>query len=289
MPKVLANGINIHYQRVGHGPDLIMLHGLTGNLAVWHLRIVPLLRREYTVTTIDLRGHGYSDMPATGYTTGDLAEDLAGVLDALEIEKSHMVGHSYGADTMLHFALRRPERVRKLTVIEATVPALIHLRDREDWEGWRYWSEALESFGIPVPRDKRTDIDYMIRLSLQVPKVYGPATGRARKPEPLLRLLDVTTMVKDYEVAGDLTLDAIKRISTPTLCLYGEGTAYMGTYRYLVEHLPHCEGHLLPATEYGGHFGPLEQPDLLVDHIKRFAGEQGEADLAGATALGESA
>ncbi len=270
MPKVLANGINIHYQRVGSGPNLIMLHGLTGNLAVWHLRIVPQLRRHFTVITVDLRGHGYTDMPPSGYTTGDLAEDLKGLMDALEIDRAYVVGHSYGADTALNFALRYPERLIKLVALEATVPALIHLRKREDWEGWTYWVKALEDFGYPVPEDKRTDIDYMIRLSLQVPKVYGPTTGRARKAEPLLRLLDTTTMVSDYEVAGDLTLEAIERITTRTLVLYGHGSAYLGTYRYLSEHLPNRESELLPPTQWGGHFGPLEQPELLVEHIMRF-------------------
>jgi pimeloyl-ACP methyl ester carboxylesterase len=165
MPKVLANDINIHYQRVGTGPDVVMLHGLTGNLAVWHLKMVPLFRRDYTVTTVDLRGHGYTDMPPTGYDTDTMAEDLKGLLDVLEIDKAYFVGHSYGADTLLSFAVRYPQRINKMVTIEATVPALIHLRDRDDWEGWRYWSETLEDFGIPVPPEKRTDIDYMIPVA----------------------------------------------------------------------------------------------------------------------------
>lgn len=270
MPKVLANDINIHYQRVGTGPDVVMLHGLTGNLAVWHLKMVPLLRRDYTVTTVDLRGHGYTDMPPTGYDTDTMAEDLKGLLDVLEIDKAYLVGHSYGADTLLSFAVRYPQRINKMVTIEATVPALIHLRDRDDWEGWRYWSETLEDFGIPVPPEKRTDIDYMIRLSLQVPKVYGPATGRARKPESTLRLLDTTTMVSDYEKVGALSLEAIKHIHTPIMVMYGEGSAYLGTYRYLAENLPNRETVLLPRTPWGGHFGPLEQPELLADLINQF-------------------
>ena len=44
MSKVFVNDINIHYWRIGEGPDVVMLHGLTGNLAVWHLKLVPMLR-----------------------------------------------------------------------------------------------------------------------------------------------------------------------------------------------------------------------------------------------------
>lgn len=289
MPKILANGINLHYQRVGSGPDLIMIHGFTGNLAVWHLKMVPMLRREFCVTTYDLRGHGYSDMPPTGYSTDEMADDLRGLMDAMEIERAYVVAHSFGADAALNFAVRYPERLHKLVAIEATIPALIHLRDREDWEGWAFWSEALEMFGVTVPPDKRTDIDYMIRLSLQVPKVYGPATGRARKPESTLRLLDETTLVKDYEKVGYLTLAAIEQIMTPTLLIYGESSAYLGTFRYLAEHLPNGETDLLPRTQWGGHFGPLEQPELLVERVKRYFGLEPELALPGATSHGDAA
>jgi len=76
MPKIKANGINLHYITVGAGPDVVMLHGFLGNLAVWHLYMVPLLRREFRVTTYDLRGHGYSEVTPSGYSAGDMAEDL---------------------------------------------------------------------------------------------------------------------------------------------------------------------------------------------------------------------
>ena len=67
MPKVLLESdLTIHYQRVGAGPDLVMIHGLSGNLAVWHLKMVPILRDHFRVLTFDMRGHGYSGVPATG-------------------------------------------------------------------------------------------------------------------------------------------------------------------------------------------------------------------------------
>ncbi len=266
MPKIqLQSGLTMHYQRVGRGPDLVMLHGLTGNLAVWHLKIVPLLRDHFRVLTYDMRGHGYSDMPPTGYTTGDMAADLKGVLDAFEIERPYLVGHSYGADAMLYLALMHPERVQKIVAIEAGLSALISLRNRDDWEGWSYWSQVLERFGHKVPPERRTDIDYMLRLSLQVPKIYGPATGRARKAEPLLRLLE-TSMVRDYEEVGELTLANIPRIDPEILLIYGHGSAFLGTYEYLRMHLRNVTPVLLPESSWG-HFGPLEQPEELVSIV----------------------
>src|SRR4051812_30767464 len=122
MPKVLLkSGLKIHYQRVGRGPDLVMIHGLTGNLAVWHLQIIPRLLDRFRILTYDLRGHGYSGMPPTGYTPTDMATDLKDLLDALEIERPHLAGHSYGADIALYFALHYPRRVRQLVAIEAAL------------------------------------------------------------------------------------------------------------------------------------------------------------------------
>src|SRR5271157_1556886 len=107
MPKTtLRSGLKIHYQRVGQGPDLVMIHGLTGNLAVWHLKIVPLLMDHFRILTYDLRGHGYSDMPPTGYTASDMAADLEQLMDALGVEQADLVGHSFGADTALYVAFR---------------------------------------------------------------------------------------------------------------------------------------------------------------------------------------
>jgi pimeloyl-ACP methyl ester carboxylesterase len=270
MPKVrLRNGINIHYLRVGEGPDLVMLHGLTGNLAVWHLKMVPILRDHFRVLTYDFRGHGHSDIPPSGYTTGDMADDLDQLLDALDLESCCLVGHSYGADTALYFSLTRPKRVKQVVAIEAGLAALIQLRDRDDWEGWAHWARLLEQLGTPVPVDRRTDIDYMLRLSLGVPKIFGPAIGHTRKAEPLLKLLG-TTMVKDYEVVGELTIQNLARITTPVTLIYGEGSAFLGTYDYLMSHLPSVTGVMLPPTQLGGHFGVLEQPELLIDNLLKY-------------------
>lgn len=283
MPRAfLRSGLTVHYQRVGEGPDLVLIHGLTGNLAVWHLKMVPILRDHFRLLTYDLRGHGYTDMPPSGYTVGDMAEDLRGLLDELDIERPFLVGHSYGADTALNFALRYPQRVQDVVAIEAGLSALIELR-REAWEGWDYWVEALGRFGFVVPPDRRTDLDYMIRLSLQVPKLYGPATGRPRKPEPVLNLLNTTTLVKDYEVVGDLTLENIGRIHTPVLLIYGDGSAFLGSFEELRARLPNAREILLPPSGWG-HFGPIEQPEIIVQHLLAHLRRAGEPQPIGAAA-----
>lgn len=267
MPKaVLTNGLRLHYQRIGEGPDVVMIHGLTGNLAVWHLQIVPCLSDRFRVLTPDLRGHGYSDMPATGYSADDMAADLLDLLDTLGIDKPLLVGHSFGADVSLYFAHLHPDRVREVVAIEPALPAMIGLRDREDWEGWDYWSDVLERSGHPVPPERRTDVGYLLRQSLEVPKKWGPLTGLPRNPKPFLRLIDDTSIAADSQRVGSLPVEAFSAINTPVTLVYSRSSAFLGTHRYLAERLPNVRSILLPATEWG-HFGPLEQPELITRYL----------------------
>jgi pimeloyl-ACP methyl ester carboxylesterase len=269
MPKAKVNGIDLHYLAFGHGSDVVLIHGFLGNLAVWHLQIAPQLRKLYRITTYDLRGHGYSELTPTGYTACQMASDLGGLLDALNIKKATLVGHSYGADIALYFALKNPERVEKLVALEPGLAALVAERKSKEWEGWAYWVAKLEEVGLTVPEDKRTDIDYLLETSLKTSKFYGPARGLPRNREPLLRLLKGTTLMADYEDVGELTRAAVKTIQIPTLLIYGEHSHFMGSYHFLKKTLPNCTPVLLPGGE---HFGPLEQPDLLIRHIVEFVG-----------------
>ncbi len=267
MPKVLVNGIHLHYLQVGKGPDVVLLHGLGGNLAVWFLHLVDQLRGSFRLTACDLRGHGKSDMPPTGYTTADMAGDLAGLMDALGISKAHLIGHSFGADICLHFAILHPDRVDRLVVLEPGIAALLKYRKTEKWVGWDYWVDKLAEFGIEVPEEKKYDIDYLLRQTAHIPIHFGPAKGRPRNAKPLLKLLDTTTIVKDYEEVAGMTLEKIAGIEHPTLVIYGDQSHFLVTYEYLKEHLPCCKTALIPGGE---HYGPLEQPDLHADLVKGF-------------------
>jgi pimeloyl-ACP methyl ester carboxylesterase len=283
MPKAtLQSGLRIHYQQVGEGPDLVMIHGLTGNLAVWHLQIVPALSEHFRVLTYDLRGHGHSDTPPSGYTLDTMADDLLELLDLLEIERPLIAGHSYGADIALYHALRHPDRVREAIAIEAALPALEESRRPEDWVGWAYWARALEQAGHPVPAEKRSDMRYMIRATIDLPKQWGPLKGLPRNPKPLLRLVDETTLPEDYRRVGSLTLDRVASIQTPVVLIYTEHSAFIDTFEYLRQTLPNVHCVLMPKTEWG-HFGPMEQPELVAGEIiARLPGDGEPAPVADA-------
>jgi pimeloyl-ACP methyl ester carboxylesterase len=272
MPKIVVNGITLHYWQLGKGPDVVMLHGLGGNLAVWHLKMVPELQRMNRITTYDLRGHGYSEAPQDGYTTQDLAEDLRHLLDALGIERTHLVGHSWGGDIALHFALLYPHRVAKMVVIEAgLVATLAPWYRRDDWEGWAYWADMLEqATGVKFSFEQRHNIEYLIRQIVKVPIVYGPAKGQSRNEELVLRTLRVLSpMWNGCQAEHNLTVEQLHKIPHPTLLLYDADSPYLKSYEILCDRLADCTPVLLPSTGIK-HFSLLEQPELLLERIRDF-------------------
>jgi pimeloyl-ACP methyl ester carboxylesterase len=274
MPKVsLSSGVRIHYQQIGEGPDVVMVHGITGNLAVWHLHLVPALSDRFRVLTYDLRGHGYSDTPASGYSPDSMATDLLGLLDALEIERPVVIGHSYGADIALYFAARWPDRVREVIAIESALPVMEDVRRDETWIGWSYWVTALEDAGLEVPPDKRNDLRWLLRATIDMPKKWGPLRGLPRKAEPMLRLLERTSLPEEYRRIGTLTLDRLASIGTTVVLMYTEQSAFIDTFEELRDRLPNPRPMLLPRTQWG-HFGPLEQPELVAARIREHLGAE---------------
>ena len=127
--------------------------------------MAPELRHQFRVTTYDLRGHGYSEVTPKGYSAENQALDLKDLMDSLSIEKASIVGHSFGADIGLYMSLLYPERVRRLVAIEPGLAALVDQRKSAQWNGWSYWVSKLEEVGLEVPPDKRTDVDYLLKLS----------------------------------------------------------------------------------------------------------------------------
>lgn len=278
MPKVLINGLNIHYQQVGQGPDVVLVHGITGSLAYWWVRTVPLLKDEYRITTFDLRGHGLSDMPPSGYTSADMAHDLIGLLNYLEIPRARLVGHSFGGPIILHTALLHPERVTDLVLVDSDIPALHHLNQRQDWayfEAHKAW--LADTLGLVIPDDKWDDLRYIFHRTLEVPITFGMRKGQKRDTGRgrLLRLLNQTTACEDLSAVAGLTAEAITRIEALTLLLYGERTRFIGAFNFLRDNLPNARAWLVPNR---GHQLPLVRPATFINSVKAFWQDPGAFD-----------
>jgi pimeloyl-ACP methyl ester carboxylesterase len=105
---VSANGIRMHYTRTGGAkPPLVLAHGVTDDGLCW-TPLAEALAGDYDVVMVDARGHGLSDGPDTGYDPHTQAEDLRGVIAALELRQPVLLGHSMGAVTVLALAGLHP-------------------------------------------------------------------------------------------------------------------------------------------------------------------------------------
>ena len=272
MPKAdLPTGITLHYEQVGDGPDLVLIHGIGGNLATWHFKIVPLLWDKYRTLTYDLRGHGYSSLTETGYTPTEMANDLKALLDELQIEKADIVGHSYGADVALYFAFLYPERTRSVVIIEATVPALVPILTRDDLHRTDWAANFLERMGIPVAEDRRYDAEYLLREAFKLPNKWGPLKDMPAQwtTDRMIKLYGSTTILRDAVDIGELTREMVKTINAPIYLVYDSGSkAWRRSYNFLRKNLPNVRAVLVRTKkDEFAHFSPLEKPEVIVQHI----------------------
>jgi 3-oxoadipate enol-lactonase len=120
MPVIKSNGISIYYETKGSGDPLMMINGWGGNLDSWGEHMVDLLSENYHVIMMDNRGTGRSDKPDIPYTMDMMAADVKGVLDALGIEKAHVMGFSMGGAITQTFGMNYPETVKSLVVCGAS-------------------------------------------------------------------------------------------------------------------------------------------------------------------------
>lgn len=283
MPKLRANGLNFHYWRTGSGPDLVMIHGLGGNLAGWHLTMVPDLQEAYRVTTYDLRGHGRSDTPESGYSTREMAEDLRRIMDVVGIERAHLVAHSWGVDIALHFALVQPERVADLVLIEGALLApLSDAYKHDDWEGWPYVNQTIESLsGKPVPERHRRDLEYLLSQLIEIPIMYGPAQGRQRDSKVVARVAEILRPMWSGRYREEvLTAESIRRVRQRTLLIYETDSVFSKAHELLREQLPNCSEMTLPGSKLK-HFSGLEHPELILAATRQFLRSESGAAQAG--------
>lgn len=113
---VHVRGIDVHVVEAGEGPPLVLQHGFPQDWRSWQA-IVALLAAQFRVICPDMRGFGDSDAPPWGYDKEGLAQDLLAVLSALGIERFSLAGHDWGGVVAFIAALRAPERVERLVLL----------------------------------------------------------------------------------------------------------------------------------------------------------------------------
>jgi pimeloyl-ACP methyl ester carboxylesterase len=284
MPKLRTDtGVNLHYYLRPGRRLLVMLHGLATNLAFWFVTVLPILRREHGVLLMDLRGHGQSDMPPSGYTTAHMVQDLHALLDALDVTKAHLVGHSHGAVVALQYTTLHPERILSLTLADARIPPLQPRLRLHDWPKLPRVQEALERLG--VSDGPGLELAFLERLAeaprqrlaarrrqdrAMAPEDFSPfaiGAGRDRTARQWLQLLRSTTAREELQDSTSLTVEQIKDVRRPVLAAFGEYSPCLPSCRALAQLLPDCRVVIVPRA---GHFHPIVRPRIFALTLSTF-------------------
>jgi pimeloyl-ACP methyl ester carboxylesterase len=136
MKKIQVNDITLAYEKLGGGTPLMLVHGFPLDHTIW-AEVADLLKDKFTLILPDLRGFGQSTTVENPYTMSEMADDLAGLLDHLGLEKAAFAGHSMGGYACLAFAKKYPQRVNGLGLVASQAAA-----DTPERKAGRYQTAA---------------------------------------------------------------------------------------------------------------------------------------------------
>ena len=118
-----VQGQKVYVETAGSGEAVVLIHGFGGSTYSWK-ETMPTLAEHYRVVALDLFGFGFTERPQRlqRYSREGQTELILGVMDKLGIDRAHLVGHSYGGGLVTALALRHPERVHSLVLVDSTNP-----------------------------------------------------------------------------------------------------------------------------------------------------------------------
>jgi len=261
------DGVTLHVEEAGEGPPVLFLHEFAGDHRSWEPQLRALSRR-YRCIVYAARGYVPSDVPEdpAAYSQFRAVDDAIAVLDALDVERAHVVGLSMGGFGTLHLGLRHPGRARSLVVAGCGYGA-----QPERQEAFRKESNLVaDAF-----RDEG---------AAEVAKRYavGPARVQFQNKDPrgwaefAARLAEHSSLGSELTMRGvqaarpslyDLT-DELRTLTLPTLLISGdEDEGCLEPSLMLKRTIPTAGLALLPKT---GHTCNLEEPELFDRLLERF-------------------
>ena len=275
---VPSNGgrLRLHLAEAGSGVPLLLLHGWPQHWWCWR-RVIEQLRGHYRLLVPDLRGFGWSEAPGTGYSATAFARDVVGLLDALDLDRAHVVGHDWGGFTGFLLGLQHPERVDRLLLCNTPGP-WARLNPQVVAGLRRAWYAALVATPILGERVVRHPgfVPWFLRLGGQAalfPEV--DATLYADQFRHPARSAAASRLYRHYlQMAQAILLRrafAGQRLHTPTRLLFGADDFYIPV-AVLEEVEAHGDDLTLEVVRGCSHWMPEERPDLIADRAMALFG-----------------
>jgi 3-oxoadipate enol-lactonase len=252
---VRANGQDLYYELHGEGPPLVLLMGIGYDSSLWTLEQVPALSALFTVILVDNRDAGRSSNACQPYTIGDMADDVAGLLDVLRIQQTHLLGLSMGGMVALEFALRHPERLDRLVLTgTGAAPARNAVDPIHIWN----WIKANDPTGEMFGGQQLVSL-FSTAFLRNHEAVRDIAQLLASNPYPM----SPEAYGRQANAYGQFdALDRLAAITAPTLVVVGEQDLLTPPWiaREVAEAIPGARLEVIRGPG-SSHVVPIERPD----------------------------
>jgi len=259
MEHIEIVGLRIAYERAGHGPPLVLLHGFFGDTRVWRAQL-EALSDEYEVVAWDTPGCGQSSDPPGTFRMPDYARCLRGLIEALGMERPHVLGLSFGSTLALELYRQSPQLPRTLVLAAA----------------YAGWTGSLPA-DVVEQRLRQTIADLDLPADQVVAKYNSP--GLLSELAPAAVLVENARIMSDFHPPGMKAMvralaeadlrDVLRLIDVPTLLLYGDKDVRspLSVGRALQANIPTSRLVVIPGV---GHLSNFEAPERFNDELRVF-------------------
>ena len=262
MPHLTVNGVDLHYEQHGTGPETIVFaHGLLWSGRMFDAQVAAL-RDGYRCVTFDFRGQGQSAVTRDGYDMDTLAEDAAALIRTLRLEPCHFVGLSMGGFIGMRLAIRHPELLRSLLLLGTSADP----EPPENLPRYRTLNVVARLLGLRVVAGKVMPILYG-RKFLEDPE-RAELRAACRRSLVANHRLGITRAVTGV-ITREGVYDQLDRIRVPTLVLVGDQdvATVPAKSRRLHERIAGSVFRVLPGA---GHTSTIEEPEAVNGAILEF-------------------
>lgn len=276
---VQANGIRVAYDRTGSGYPLVALHGFPRNRRVWS-KLTPLLESRFTVLAPDRRGYGDSDRPAdpAPYDNSTMAQDVLDLAEQVGFGAFIALGHDKGAPTAQRLATDHPDRVRGLVILDGA-PAGSRSTAPRDPSGRSWYFDFFRQRGVAeqiIGENPRLFFSLFLdrnpHLSREEHEYYLETFCRPGSVDAVLA--DYRVSLEEDQARWQQEAEAGVKVRVPVCALWGSrgpsaSATVLERWREVADDV---RGAAIPNS---AHYVQEEQPELVADHILRFADELG--------------
>jgi len=267
MPYLSVNDAQIHFEEAGNGKETIVFaHSLLCNLSMYTQQ-VKHFSRQYRCIAFDFRGQGKSETTPEGYDMDTLTEDARELIEQLDVGPCHFVGLSMGGFVGLRLAIRYPQLLRSLTLIDTSMEP----EDKKNLPKYNALSLIAKLLGFKIVTGNVLPIMFSknfledpdkdaIKNQWKEDLINGDRKG-------------ILNAVKGVITREGLSGEEVESIQIPTLIVVGDKDVATPPHKSekIHQHIPHSELKIVPEA---GHLSALEKPGEIIRHMETFLVKQ---------------